>query len=526
MKITNILLNFLLITTPLFLMGSKDLEEQLKLEVSSFMETIPGWCSNEKAALIINTIINNKCVLCVDIGTFAGKSLFSIIQAVKYQKTGKIIGIDSWDSQIAIENLDGTPQDKEWWKNLDYDDLYRRTNDLVKKTNLESDCIIFKQTSESLVSSFEDNSIDFIHFDGSHKQEEIFNNIMLYYPKIKDGGFILLNDSNWLCMGKSLVFLLEHTQCCTPFSGAEPFILFQKNSIRHSQARSLLNRITQLKPLIISQNKKNDAVYKSGKYPLFFWVSNDYETNNFGDELSPIIIEKITGKKIKHSTNDVSENQRLFAIGSVLHFATQNDIIWGSGFRENTFNSNDLLNVNIKSVRGPKTRTLLLEKGISCPEVYGDPALLIGKLFPELKSQEKKYDYVIIPNIGEMQFFSSYKNIVLPTEDWQNIIKKITASNLVISSSLHGIIVAESYGIPARMLRMTNTERLLKYEDYYESTNRPHFKYASSVQEAIEMGGEEPGSIDLAPLIRNFPWEHFEIVNPEIKIQELLNVLK
>ena len=82
-------------------------------------------------------------------------------------------------------------------------------------------------------------------------------------------------------------------------------------------------------------------------------------------------------------------------------------------------------------------------------------------------------------------------------------------SRLVISSSLHGLIVAEAFGIPARLLKMTMIEKLLKYQDYYESTGRPHFQYATSVQEALRMGGEPPGHIDIMPLLKSFPHEYF-----------------
>jgi len=92
---------------------------------------------------------------------------------------------------------------------------------------------------------------------------------------------------------------------------------------------------------------------------------------------------------------------------------------------------------------------------------------------------------------------------------WAEIVKKITQSRLVISSSLHGIIVAESFGIPTRFLKMTWTESLLKYQDYYESTGRQNFRYATSIQEALKMGGEKPGYIDTQLLLDSFPRDYF-----------------
>ena len=240
---------------------------------------------------------------------------------------------------------------------------------------------------------------------------------------------------------------------------------------------------------------------------MFWWQPRD--GINFGDDLSRVIVEKILGHAVRHRPFE-SDAKLLFAAGSILHYARNGDVIWGSGFRENPLSENRFSYLDVRAVRGPRTREFLLKMGIDCPEIYGDPAVLMGYLFPELKKEKPIYDYIIIPNIGEIQCFIGYKNIVLPTCPWREIVKKMMQSRLVISSSLHGIIVAESFGIPARLLKMTWIEPLLKYQDYYESSGRPNFRYATSVQEALQMGGEEPSCLDINPLIKSFPWDYFE----------------
>jgi pyruvyltransferase len=240
---------------------------------------------------------------------------------------------------------------------------------------------------------------------------------------------------------------------------------------------------------------------------MFWWQAR--EGINFGDDLSRVIVERMLGYSVRHKPLE-SKEKLLLAAGSILHFAKDGDVIWGSGFRENPLLENRFSHLDVRAVRGPRTREFLLKMGIDCPEVYGDPAVLMGYLFPEFKKEEPIYDYVIIPNIGEINCFTNYKNIVLPTLPWNEIIKKMMQSRLVISSSLHGIIVAESFGVPARLLKMTWIEPLLKYQDYYESTGRPNFHHATSVQEALQMGGEEPSRIDINPLIESFPWDYFE----------------
>ena len=242
---------------------------------------------------------------------------------------------------------------------------------------------------------------------------------------------------------------------------------------------------------------------------LFWWGSLP---ENFGDKLSPVVIERLLNRKIKYSHQLEEKEPILLGIGSILHYARDGDVIWGSGFRENPLGENRFKNIDVRAVRGPLTRNFLLKMGINCPEVYGDPALLIPYLFPEFKkSKFPSNEYIIIPHRREIKNFLTYKNVILPTEPWNQIIKKILNSKLVISSSLHGIIVAEAFGVPTRLLKMPWMEEpLLKYEDYYLSTGRPDFKYAKSLKQALRMGGESPIQFDIEPLLNSFPYEFFE----------------
>lgn len=244
----------------------------------------------------------------------------------------------------------------------------------------------------------------------------------------------------------------------------------------------------------------------SNEPALCWWHSS--EGVNFGDDLSRVIVEKILDRSVRFQSLE-SKEKKVLAVGSILHYAGLDDIIWGSGFRDNPLEEKRLTRLDVRAVRGPRTRQFLLQMGIPCPKVYGDPAILMGRLFPEIKKKAPKYDYIIIPNIADMSSFRPYKNVVAPTTPWREIADMMVQSRLVISSSLHGIIMAEAFGVPARLVKMTWVEPLLKYQDYYEATGRPDFRYATSVQEALEMGGEKPRKIDIEPLLNAFPWDHF-----------------
>jgi pyruvyltransferase len=252
--------------------------------------------------------------------------------------------------------------------------------------------------------------------------------------------------------------------------------------------------------------------------PLYYWNERWHGRTfvNFGDYLSLKLVEKIVGSPLRIWKRTASWKERkMLAIGSIMYFARENDVVWGTGVSGRKQDKSDFkfTHLDVRAVRGPLTRAFLMDNfQIPCPEIYGDPALLMPYLFTEFKRQKHpKYDYIIIPHYSEEELFlkEEWDNVVYPTEPWDEVVRKILDSRFVISSSLHGIVVAEAYGIPARMLHVSDNEPIFKYQDYYLGTNRPNFKYATTVEEAFELGGEEPFECDLEKLYNAFPFEYW-----------------
>lgn len=255
--------------------------------------------------------------------------------------------------------------------------------------------------------------------------------------------------------------------------------------------------------------------YSEAALPLYYW--RQPHLVNFGDYLSLKLVERIVNQDVEvYKKTMFGHKKKLLAVGSILYFANQDDILWGSGTNGKMPNKSDynFETLDVRTVRGPLTRKFLMDNwGINCPEIYGDPALLMPYLFPELKTKENpKYDYIVIPHFSENKLFpkNDQYEVVYATDEIFSVIDKILDSRFVISSSLHGLIVAEAYGIPARYLRVTENEPLLKYCDYYQGTNRPNFQIASSIEEALLLGGEPPFECDLEKLYFSFPFEYWK----------------
>ncbi|WP_148233503.1 polysaccharide pyruvyl transferase family protein [Pseudopedobacter saltans] len=241
---------------------------------------------------------------------------------------------------------------------------------------------------------------------------------------------------------------------------------------------------------------------------FFYWKPRDGSLN-FGDHLSYVIVSKILADNNLLLEEETTNNSRLIALGSVLHFANEADTIWGTGFNGKiSLDEHTYQNLDVRAVRGPLTRDFLLRRNISVPEVYGDPALLIPHIFTGKFQKSTKRKYSIVPNLHDLSIARTrnWENIISPLNSWNKCITEILEAEFIIASSLHGLILAEAFGIPARYIRLSEEENMFKYNDYYQGSGRSgEMEYARSIEEALEMGGMQPINFDHKKLLEAFP---------------------
>lgn len=214
---------------------------------------------------------------------------------------------------------------------------------------------------------------------------------------------------------------------------------------------------------------------------------------NLGDMLAPVICQWMLERKGIATDKKINKTRHLLTLGSILGTKGQFDAtVWGSGVHTMkscaaVFRRSHYRKFDVRSVRGPLTRSALLAAKYDCPAIYGDPAILLPLIFP-CSGVEKKYDTSLV--LHHSQQSASYHDIheiTILTSDYHYFINEICASNRIISSSLHGIILAESYGIPAVFVCQGVENEIMKFYDWYFSTGRMNVKVAQSLEEALEM---------------------------------------
>lgn len=204
-----------------------------------------------------------------------------------------------------------------------------------------------------------------------------------------------------------------------------------------------------------------------------FWM----HSQNFGDALTPWLIRKISGHDAIWTNDHLA--QKYMVTGSILNDPiAETCIVWGAGIaHRDTYIRKP---IEVRAVRGPRTREAMLRSGLECPEIYGDPALLLPRFYPMVDFYAPEFELGIIPHIADYQEvrdkYWGVKNITVIDlmEKTETVVDRIQQCKVLISSSLHGIIVSHAYGKPCGWVKFSG--RIIgdntKYYDYFESVGK------------------------------------------------------
>lgn len=242
---------------------------------------------------------------------------------------------------------------------------------------------------------------------------------------------------------------------------------------------------------------------------LMYWYKIPNGDSNFGDEIGPYIVSKLSGlkpilikpnKKIinRKLVNSIFKKQDnysfkdlykiltgkkriLVTAGSILnHYNLSSCDIWGSGIIKK---NEKVHNAKFYAVRGKYSQIRLKELGYSVSDSIGDPALLLPIVLPK-KSHGKKYKLGIIPH------YIHYKKVVDMIGDdkiqvinlldsIEEVVEQINTCEFTISSSMHGIIVSHAYNVPSLWYQLDEKPLYgddIKFDDYFSSVGIKNYK--------------------------------------------------
>lgn len=246
-----------------------------------------------------------------------------------------------------------------------------------------------------------------------------------------------------------------------------------------------------------------------------FWCRTPSQPN-FGDALTPWLIRRLAGQTPVFVR---PEDYRLkyTVVGSILNHARARCIVWGSGIVAR----HDPVSPAAKllSVRGPLSRARAIECGADCPEIYGDPALLLPQLYKPVAA--KRHGVGIVPHYSDMPRFrgrwsdTPALRMIDIQDPIETVIDRITACEAIASSSLYGLIIGHAYGIPALWVKVRDWPGSddSKFHDHYLSLGKapPAAFHLDPVNidaaKLARLAPPPPRMPDLRPLLRACPFQ-------------------
>ena len=248
---------------------------------------------------------------------------------------------------------------------------------------------------------------------------------------------------------------------------------------------------------------------KRTPFYVFWWVSPT-GFHNFGDEITPFLLRRLSpGLDLRridfeHAplasrpgfALDALRKGRLFrktslrrifrpgpvhfCAGSILRLAPPGSVVWGSGFGRGShrFSPRPL---DVRALRGTESLKKLRAEGLSIGDVpVGDPGLLLPVVLKR-PAAEPVFEVGFVPHYVDYDDLARRTGgcpcLDLKTADVPSVVEKLWQCRLVLSSSLHGLIVGHAYGIPAIWMK---SGRLgsddFKFRDYFSSVGIPTYE--------------------------------------------------
>ena len=158
--------------------------------------------------------------------------------------------------------------------------------------------------------------------------------------------------------------------------------------------------------------------------------------------------------------------------------------------------------------------------GWEVPAVYGDPALLFPR-YLQIEQRGHAAGVALIPHRQHSKYFDTRDignvELLSVADDVREVVTSIATSEVCVSTSLHGVIFAQAYGVPWVWLNVQDDELKggeFKFEDFFTTIDRDavsrvdvstHDLLALDVEDVATRAALPETLIDLDMLERSFP---------------------
>lgn len=186
------------------------MNKRLREFISNRLPQMDGWCTAQKASTLCGLVFEHKPKLAVELGVFAGRSLFPIAMALEQIGEGGVVyGIDPWTKAAATEGENGKENDEWWNNNVDLERIFANFVCEYAALGLSVHCKWIRDTAEEAALTFENGSVDFLHQDSNHSELVSCRQVDVWFPKLSQKAIWILDDTDWPTQKKAIEKIKE-----------------------------------------------------------------------------------------------------------------------------------------------------------------------------------------------------------------------------------------------------------------------------------------------------------------------------
>jgi predicted O-methyltransferase YrrM len=192
-----------------------NLTAELRAEIAGIVESISldfgGGCSPVKALMLADLIVREKLATVLEIGVYRGRGLFPLAAAVRAGSGGIATGIDPWSAEAAVQNDHHAlaPGVREWAVAHPWEETYQEVVERRRDLGLEAHCRLIRSTATLAAPRFPPQSLDLVHIDGNHDRRAVQRDVDNYLPKLRPGGFLVMDDVSWTSIRPVVIDLID-----------------------------------------------------------------------------------------------------------------------------------------------------------------------------------------------------------------------------------------------------------------------------------------------------------------------------
>lgn len=233
---------------------------------------------------------------------------------------------------------------------------------------------------------------------------------------------------------------------------------------------------------------------------LFWWRWRHPHRLNFGDEVTAPLLERLTGRRVQWTPLATCE---VIGAGSILQTALRArpddlPVVWGSGFISPPAagKADPEVRTPLLAVRGELSRSRI-DPGVRDGVRLGDPGLLARHLLD--RPVAKRYAVGLVPHYKDAS--DPVVSELLTRNRWirridvawspEEVAREIAACDVVLSSSMHGLIFADALGVPNLHVQLgaTLVGGDYKFRDYNSAFRREHAVVSGGAVSGLDADG-------------------------------------